>query len=54
MGEDTERIRLDLIGIDAKKIRYVKHQRGIHFNTELIRLLITEEFKSLGGKEELL
>ncbi len=52
--DKTERIRLDLIEIDAKKLRWVKHQRGITFNTELVRILITEEFKKLGGKEDLL
>ncbi len=50
----VERIRLDFEGKDAKKMKYIKEQRGITFNTELIRMLLTEEFKRLGGKEELL
>lgn len=55
MNEDkTVRLRMDFLGKDAKKINYIKKQRGITFNTELIRVLLTEEFKRLGGKEELL
>ena len=49
-----ERIRLDLEGIEAKKLRYVKKRRGVKANTELVRMLITEEFERLGGKVEML
>ncbi|RLE49191.1 MAG: hypothetical protein DRJ18_00140 [Candidatus Methanomethylicota archaeon] len=53
-NKPIERIRLDLIGIDAKKLQFVKKQRGFKKNTEAVRVLIHEEFKRLGGKEEIL
>jgi len=49
-----ETIRVDLYGVDAKKLRYIKHERGFTHNTELVRVLISEEFRRLGGKEEIL
>lgn len=50
-----EIIRLDLEGKEAKRLNYIKTQRGgLKFNTEIVRLLIFEEFKRLGGKDELL
>ena len=48
--DDVERIRLDLAGDEAQKLRWVKKNRGFTMNTELIRILIAEEFKKCGGK----
>ena len=53
-NKQIERIRLDLEGVDAKKLRFVKKHRGFKKNTEAVRVLIHEEFKRLGGKEEML
>lgn len=50
--EEIERIRLDLIGEEAQKIRWIKKSRGFTMNTELIRILISEDFEKRGGKLE--
>jgi len=47
---EIERIRLDLAGDEAQKLRWVKKNRGFTMNTELIRILIYEEFEKRGGK----
>jgi hypothetical protein len=50
--EEIERIRLDLVGEEAQKIRWVKKTRGFTMNTELVRILISEDFEKRGGKLE--
>jgi phosphatidylserine/phosphatidylglycerophosphate/cardiolipin synthase-like enzyme len=50
--EEIERIRLDLTVEESQKLRWVKKSRGFTINTELIRILITEEFEKRGGKLE--
>ena len=47
-------LQAEIQRIEAKKLRYVKKRRGVKANTELVRMLITEEFERLGGKTEML
>ncbi len=48
--EKIIRIRLDLEGNEAKRFRYIKECRGLKNNTELVRILLKEEYVRLGGK----
>jgi hypothetical protein len=52
MGEEPEKliIRVDLDGDIAKEFLYLKKIKGIKNNSELIRLLIAEEYRRSGGK----
>jgi metal-responsive CopG/Arc/MetJ family transcriptional regulator len=43
-------IRVDLEGDLAKEFEYLKRVKGIKNNSELIRLLIAEEYRRAGGK----
>lgn len=57
--EDSEivRIRLNLEGERAKEFAALKEQRGLHYNTELVRVLIKEaidEGKTSKYEEELI
>jgi len=52
MGEEPEKliIRVDLDGDIVKEFIYLKKIKGIKNNSELVRLLIAEEYRRSGGK----
>jgi len=49
--EKTISIRLDLVGELAKEFTYVKRRKGIKNNSELVRLLIAQEYQRLEGRQ---
>jgi len=51
MGEGrTISIRVDLSGELAKEFLFIKKRKGIKNNSELVRLLIAQEYQRLEGR----
>jgi len=50
LEEERITLRVDLEGDIAKEFIYLKKIKGIKNNSELIRLLIAEEYRRAGGK----
>lgn len=50
--ENTERLRLDLKPGDPllEKFRYIKEEHGVTQNTELVRILVKEEYDRIMSK----
>jgi hypothetical protein len=44
-------IRIDLEGEEAERFETVKDYRGIKANTDLIRVLVSDEYNKILGKE---
>jgi hypothetical protein len=51
--EEKEAIRLNLEGSEAQKLVWLRRKRGLKMNTELLRLLINEEYERQGGSFDL-
>jgi len=47
--EEEIQIRLVLKGDLARRFSYLKDRLGIHNNSELVRLLISQEYQRLAG-----
>ena len=47
--EEKVTIRIDLTGDLAKHFTYLKGVKGIKNNSELVRLLIAEEYRRIAG-----
>jgi hypothetical protein len=50
---EKEAIRLNLEGSEARKLAWLRRKRGLKMNTELLRLLINEEYERQGGSFDL-
>lgn len=51
MTEEKVTIRIDLMGDLAQEFLYLKKRKGIKNNSELVRLLIAEEYQRLAGRQ---
>ena len=51
MSEEKVTIRIDLTDDLAREFLYLKKRKGIKNNSELVRLLIAEEYQRLAGRQ---